>query len=200
MTPDTREQWDGTRYRDQPLWNRDHTVLSALKPSVLWLFQRIAPRVGAERMRPWLQRVRYGNADVSGDITRYWVNGTLRVSPDEQVDFLRRFYARELPANPGHMRLIEDALTQAPGTVQNARGVHALASSWPKEAVLTAKTGATTIPSGASVSWLVGKLSVGDTRYVFASAVWHEQGGVDQLDAARLAFATFRQRGLCACR
>jgi beta-lactamase class D len=199
VTPATVEKWDGTRHPEQPLWNRDHTVLSALKPSVLWFFQRIASRVGAERMRPWLEKMHYGNADVSGSITRYWVNGTLRVSPDEQVDFLRRFYARELPLNPEFARLVEDALVQAAGTVQNARGVHALTTSWPAGTVLNAKTGATTIANGGSVSWLVGALTAGRGRHVFASAVWRDRGGVDQLDAARRALSTFTTRGLCAC-
>jgi beta-lactamase class D len=198
VTPAAIEKWDGTAYPQQPLWNRDHTVLSAMKPSVLWFFQRIAPRIGAERMRPWLQQTKYGNADVSGDITRYWVNGTLRVSPDEQADFLRRFYARELPADLEFMRLVEESLVQAPATVQNARGVHTLAASWPKGTVLNAKTGATTIANGESVSWLVGALAAGHARYVFASAVWRASG-VDQLDAARLAFATFHRRKLCDC-
>ncbi len=200
VTPTAIEKWDGTRYPQQPLWERNHTVLSALKPSVLWFFQRIAPRIGAGRMQPWLQKTRYGNADVSGDITRYWVNGTLRISPDEQVDFLRRFYARELPAKPEHMLMIEKALMHTPGTVQNARGIHTLTTTWPAGTVLNAKTGATTIASGESVSWLVGALIVRDARYVFASAVWRDRSGqVDQLDAVRLALRTFQQRQLCDC-
>ena len=52
----------------QPSWDRDHTVLSAMRPSVLWFFQRIAPRIGAERMHEWLQtagvrQCRYVGAD-----------------------------------------------------------------------------------------------------------------------------------------
>src|SRR6187549_1510016 len=51
----TVERWDGTVHRATPSWDTDHTVLSALRPSVLWFFQRIAPRVGADRMHAWLQ-------------------------------------------------------------------------------------------------------------------------------------------------
>jgi beta-lactamase class D len=71
LQPDTVEKWDGSRHPAQPLWDRDHTVLTAMKPSVLWFFQRIAPRIGAERMRQWLERMHYGNADTSGDIRSY---------------------------------------------------------------------------------------------------------------------------------
>src|SRR5215213_10494023 len=83
ITETTVEKWDGVRHPDQPKWNLDHTVFSAMKPSVLWFFQKMAPRIGAARARQWLEKFSYGNADTSGDITRYWVNGTLRISPDE---------------------------------------------------------------------------------------------------------------------
>jgi hypothetical protein len=45
------------------------------------------------------------------------------------------------------------------------------------------------------VSWLVGALTVGDRRHVFASAVWGTDR-IDQLDGARLAFEILAQRGL----
>ena len=196
VTPETREQWDGTDYPGRLSWQRDHTVLSALKPSVLWFFQRIAPRIGADRMRMWLTRLQYGNANVSGDITQYWFDGTLRISADEQVAFLRRFYARELQFDPSDQFLVENALEQQPGVVETARGVHPLGTPWPRAARLTCKTGATTLRSGESVSWLVGKLTVAATPYVFASVAWRERGTVDQLEATRLAMRTFAARGL----
>jgi beta-lactamase class D len=195
VTPDTVERWDGARHPQQPLWDRDHTIVSAMRPSVLWFFQRIAPRVGAERMHGWLERMHYGNADTSGDVTLYWVNGRLRVSPDEQVAFLRQFYAGTLPISKERQRLIRDALNQERGTVENARGVHKLDADWPESVRLNSKTGATRTQSGESVSWLVGALSVGDRTHVFASAVWRNEEPVDGLDAAHLAVKTFVERG-----
>src|SRR5688572_13610720 len=68
VTLDTVEKWDGRKYRRQPKWNEDHTVISALRPSVLWVFQRLAPRVGAERASDWLEKLDYGNRNTSGPI------------------------------------------------------------------------------------------------------------------------------------
>ena len=34
VTADTVEKWDGTRHPEQPSWDRDHTVLSAMRPGV----------------------------------------------------------------------------------------------------------------------------------------------------------------------
>jgi beta-lactamase class D len=196
VSGDSVERWDGVRHLRQPLWDKDHTVLSAMKPSVVWFFQRIAPRVGAERMRGWLQRLQYGNADTSGDVTMYWLNGVLRISPDEQVTFLRRFYTSTLPIAAAHQKRIRDALDEKPGTVQNSLGVHDLDGRWTPGVGLNAKTGASTTANGESVSWLVGALSVAGRDHVFASAVWGDDESVDLLDGPHLAVRTFIERGL----
>ena len=194
ITTSTVEKWDGVKHPDQPKWNLDHTVLSSMKPSVLWFFQRMAPRIGAARAREWLQRFQYGNADTSGPIERYWVNGTLRVSPNEQLAFLRKFYDGDLPVSKAHVDAVIGAMMQAPGTVENARGVHKLDAQWKDGIALNSKTGASTTAK-ESVSWLVGQLTVGDRRIVFASAVWNPKG-VETLDATRLAIRTFVARGI----
>ena len=91
----------GRAHPDQPEWNHSHTVLTALRPSVLWFFQRMAPQIGAARMHGWLERLHYGNADTSGDVKLYWLNGRLRVSPDEQVAFLDQFFRRHAAVSSG---------------------------------------------------------------------------------------------------
>lgn len=196
VTETTVERWDGVRHPDQPKWNLDHTVFSAMKPSVLWFFQKMAPRIGAERAHEWLQRFAYGNADTSGPITQYWINGRLRISPDEQLGFLMKFYGGGLPVKKAYVDHLQAAMLQDPGTVENARGVHNLDAIWSPGITLNSKTGATTIESGESVSWLVGQLTIDKRELTFASAMWKSKGGVDTLDAARLALQTFVDHGV----
>jgi len=199
ITETTVEKWDGVRHPDQPKWNQDHTVLSSMKPSVLWFFQAMAPKIGAARAHEWLERFHYGNADTGGDIRQYWLNGRLRVSPDEQLAFLEQFYAVALPGvSREHITHLQGAMEQAPGTVENARGVHPLDVRWRDGVSLNAKTGATTA-GGESVSWLVGRLTIDQRRLVFVSAVW-AQGGIDNLDAVRLAFRAFVEQHLLPAR
>lgn len=194
VTPDSIEKWDGTKYPRQRKWNQDHTVISALKPSVLWFFQRIAPRIGAARMTEWLAKFKYGNGEVSGPITEYWINGRLQVSVPEQVAFLREFYRRALPVQPRYQELVRAGLDHAAGTIENSLGVQPLKGDW-RQARLNAKTGASTTEK-YRVSWLVGSLRANERDYVFASAVWRASGEVDTLDAAHLAVATFIDAGL----
>jgi beta-lactamase class D len=204
VTPTTVEKWDGVKRPAQPKWNLDHTVLSAMRPSVLWFFQRMAPRIGAGRAQEWLKRFEYGNIDTGGPITMYWVNGQLRISPDEQLAFLAKFYRGTLPVKKEHVDRLKDAMLQAAGTVENARGVHKLDAAWRSGMLLNSKTGATTIESGESASWLVGELTVDNRKVIFASAVWTDKGpstapragGVDTLDATRLVVKTFVDRGV----
>jgi len=193
VTADSIEKWDGTKYARQPKWMLDHNVITALRPSVLWFYQRIAPRIGAARMAEWLARFDYGNRDVSGPITQYWVNGRLQISPVEQVRFLRRFHRESLPVRIEHLKAIHTGLMQDRGTVENSLGIHPLDGDW-SGAGLIAKTGATS--TGAyRVSWLVGMLK-SDLPYVFAAAVWKQSGAVDTLDATRLAVRQFIESGL----
>jgi beta-lactamase class D len=171
-----------------------------MKPSVVWFFQRLAPQIGASRAHDWLQRFQYGNADVSGPIDMYWLNGRLRISPDEQLVFVRKFFDGTLPVSAAHLDRLKGAIEQKPGTVENSLGLVTLDAQWRDGIVLNSKTGATTINSGESVSWLVGQLTVDQKKLVFASAVWRAEGGVDNLDATRLAIKTFVDRGVLKAR
>ncbi len=196
VTTTTVEKWDGVKRPDQPKWNLDHTVWSSMRPSVLWFFQRMAPRIGAERAHEWLQRFDYGNTDTSGPITLYWVNGRLRISPDEQLGFLTKFYRGALPVKKEYVDRLKEAMRQDSGTVENARGIHKLDAVWRDGISLNSKTGATTIEAGESVSWLAGELTIDARKVTFASAVWRMNQGVDTLDATRLAIKTFVDRGV----
>jgi len=197
VTADSVESWDGTPYPGQPLWERDHTVLSALKPSVVWFFQRIAPRIGASRMHDWLERFDYGNRRTDGDVTMYWLNGTLLISPEEQIHFLRRFYSERLPVSRERQQRVGENLVQPVGTVQNAQGVAALDGAWPADGRWSVKTGRTAY-GRRSVSWLVGRVDTAGRARVFAAAAWSDETPVDPLDGARLAVRTLLQLGYVA--
>jgi beta-lactamase class D len=106
-------KWDGVR-RPREEWNRDHDLRSAMKHSVVWYYQELARRVGPERMQKWVSALHYGNEDISGGIDRFWLGPSLRISPDEQVDFLARLHAGQLPASARSIAIVKDILVQEP--------------------------------------------------------------------------------------
>jgi beta-lactamase class D len=81
-----------------------------MRDSVVWMFQEVARRTGRENMREWLERLQYGNQDMRGGIDLFWLQGALRVSAMEQVDFLRRLAEGSLPATQRAQRLVREAL------------------------------------------------------------------------------------------
>jgi beta-lactamase class D len=107
-------RWDGTR-RDIEAWNRDQDLRSSMRNSVVWVYQQIAREIGEDGERRYLQRIGYGNADPSGGIDRFWLDGKLAISAEEQVAFLRRLYRNELPFRVEHQRLVKDILVVEAG-------------------------------------------------------------------------------------
>jgi beta-lactamase class D len=108
---DEREvfHWDG-KPKVRAAWERDHTLDTGMRDSVVWMFQEVARRTGRERMREWLDRLDYGNRDMRGGVDLFWLQGALRVSAFEQVDFLRKLSEGALPATQRAQRLVRDAL------------------------------------------------------------------------------------------
>jgi beta-lactamase class D len=108
---DEREvfRWDG-KPKVRAAWERDHTLASGMRESVVWMFQQVARRMGRENMREWLERLHYGNQDMRGGIDLFWLQGALRVSAMEQVDFLRRLAEGSLPATQRAQRLVRESL------------------------------------------------------------------------------------------
>lgn len=61
--------WDGTQYPVKE-WNKDHTLKSAVKYSVVWYFQELARRVGKDKIQHFVDAVGYGNVEGKPSSTR----------------------------------------------------------------------------------------------------------------------------------
>jgi beta-lactamase class D len=163
-------QYDG-RAVDFLLWRRDHSLASAMRYSVLWFFQDIATELGERREREYLDRFQYGNRDVSGGLTTFWLGQSLAISPEEQVTFLQNLYAGRLNVTRAATNIVRQILIQPRGKVTNARGEHAFATPWPSGAIVSAKTGSGPTGDGSTVRWLVGRVERGSRSWTFASNV-----------------------------
>ena len=73
-------------------WMQDNTLKTAIKNSVVWYYQELARRVGKEKMTKYLNRIDYGNNDISSGIDNFWLCGSIKVSAKEQVEFLNKLY------------------------------------------------------------------------------------------------------------
>lgn len=182
-------KYDG-RAVDQEIWRRDHTLATAMRYSVVWYFQEIAKRLGADRERAYLDALEYGNRDASSGLTTFWLGGSLAISPDEQQGFLLKLYAGRLPVKPRSLDIVRRLLIQPNGRVTNALGEHPFAQPWPKDAVVSAKTGAGSTGDGRAVRWLVGHVRRGPRSWIFVSNV------VSDADLPALAAVQQAERAL----
>ncbi|MDB4968576.1 MAG: class beta-lactamase [Myxococcales bacterium] len=166
-------KWDGIQ-RDRAEWNRDQTLRSAIEFSTVWYFQALAQKLGRDREKEWLTKIPYGNADVSAPLDRFWFpSGSLRISVDEQVDFVKRLYLDTLPFARRNQAIVRDCLVRA-------RGPHG---------VFSGKTG-----SGGQLGWFVGHVTHDGAAYVFATRL--EEPGTDGPKAKARTEQLLRERGL----
>jgi len=100
--------WDGTK-RWLDTWNHDQDLRSAMRNSVVWVYQKFAREIGVEREGLYLHKIDYGNADPSG-ADPFWVDGNLTISAQEQITFLRHLYRNELPFRVEHQRSLKDIM------------------------------------------------------------------------------------------
>ena len=101
--------WDG-KSRFLADWNRDQSLRSAYAVSCVWYYQELARRIGQKPMEAALTRWDYGNRDTSGGLTQFWLSSSLKISPDEQVDFLRRLHTRQLPVSEKSVNILLDIM------------------------------------------------------------------------------------------
>lgn len=154
-------KWDEKKYPRSgdtapfTFWWRDHTLRSAFRNSVVWYYRELATRVGEQRMQELLTKFHYGNADISGGIDRFWLNSSLKISADEQVEFLKALYKEELPVSKRTYTIFKDifVLEQTPNYK------------------LSGKTGGGSLAEGRTLGWLVGYLETTDNVYFFATQI-----------------------------
>ena len=77
-------KWDGVKRWNND-WNKDLTMEEAFKVSAVPYYQEVARRIGRDTMQYWIDTLHYGNMNISGPIDSFWLNNTLKISPDEQL-------------------------------------------------------------------------------------------------------------------
>jgi beta-lactamase class D/beta-lactamase class D OXA-10 len=137
-------------------WARSFDLRGAYRSSALWYYQVLARRLGTAEEQKFLRRFDYGNADVSGGLDTmgnpFWVDGSLRISANEQVEFLRRLNREQIGLSSRTTRLTKDIMLAEE------------TKAWR----LRAKTGACQ-PAGEDTSnWYVGWVEKTSGTYYFA--------------------------------
>ncbi|MBL6927872.1 MAG: class D beta-lactamase [Rhodospirillales bacterium] len=99
-------KWDG-KDKGWVKWNKDQTLGSAFTLSCVWCYQEFAEKIGNDTYLKHLNALNYGNQKTGNNVTTFWLEGELKISAVEQIDFLRKVYLEQLPFDEKHIRLLK---------------------------------------------------------------------------------------------
>lgn len=170
-------KWDGkTRFLKE--WNKDHNLSSGIKYSVVWFYQELARRVGRENMQMWVDSVNYGNRKLGKDIDKFWLEGDIRISAKQQIDFLLKLINNELPFTIENQELVKQImLTDSTKNYQ----VHS-------------KTG-WAMRAKKQIGWLVGYVVANDNTWIFACNIDIRQNS-DAKYRKEIVYEVLRKEGI----
>lgn len=89
-------KWDGKKHSN-PAWQKDMNLSEAMQVSALPVYQLLARRIGLNLMAEQVQRAGFGNAYIGSQIDQFWLNGSLKISPLQELEFVDRLAHKTLP-------------------------------------------------------------------------------------------------------
>lgn len=147
-------KWDGDKRRMQ-LWEEDLPLKEAFRVSCVPCYQELARKIGIERMKTSLKAIEYPGMDVTQEnIDLFWLEGKSRITPRQQVDFIRRFYEGKLPLKASVVQTVKSIM------------INEVTADY----TLSCKTG-WAIRNGNNYGWFVGFVETKGKVFYFATLV-----------------------------
>lgn len=147
-------KWDGIK-RSNPDWNKDMNIREAFKVSAVPFYQEVARRIGKDTLKSWVDSVSFGNKNTDGPVDSFWLNNKLKISPDEQLGFLKRLYFDQLPFRKSVQETVKSIMLQENNTAYK----------------LSYKTGWGFDEQGNSLGWITGWIEENNHVYFFVTLV-----------------------------
>lgn len=100
---DSVRVWSGETFWNGD-WNRDIDFTDAFHTSCVWYFREVIDEIGKDRMQEELDRLSYGNCNISDweghlntnnsnpALTGFWIESSLLISPKEQAEVMERIF------------------------------------------------------------------------------------------------------------
>lgn len=155
----------------------DHTPRTWMRDSCLWYSQMLTNKLGMQKFENYVTKFSYGNNDLSAGLTHAWVSSSLKISPNDQTEFLARVIERTLSVSHASYDKTKKIMF-----------IQELAGGWK----LYGKTGngRLTDKNGNKTDlqhgWFVGYIEKDNRKIIFASHI------VDR--EKQTTFASFRAR------
>ncbi len=149
-------KWDGITRRypngdTATAWNRDLTAEEAFKVSAMPYYQEVARRIGKETMQHWLDSLKYGTKKISTRIDTFWLDNSLKITPDEEMGLVKKLYFNQLPFQKRTQDIVKKMMLQEENA--NYR--------------LSYKSGWGFLENGKALGWMVGWIEENRHPYFF---------------------------------
>ena len=154
ITPEASLAWNGTDYPFEA-WNADQNLYSAMESSVNWYFQEIDRQIGVSALRNYVKKIGYGNENINSDLSSYWMQSTLKISPVEQVELLKDLYNNDFGFTLENVNTIKDSICLFSSDDRSFYG----------------KTGTGRIDGQDVNGWFVGFVCTNGNTYFFATNI-----------------------------
>lgn len=148
--------WDGVQ-RAVPEWNKDLNMYQAFRLSSVPYYQEVARRIGMDTMQIWLDSLHYGAGKkdtlfkIKSAIDTFWLDNSLKITPDENMGLVKRLYFNELP----FFKLYQEKVKNAMLFESNSNYK------------LSYKTGWGHTEKGHSLGWIIGWIEENKHPYFF---------------------------------
>lgn len=155
ITPeDSFIAWNGETYPFEA-WNTDQTLQSAMNSSVNWYFESVDEQLGAADISNYIEEIGYGNENINGNFSTYWMESSLKISPIEQVELLTKLQNNSFGFAPENINAVKDAICLSSSDAVTFYG----------------KTGTGRVDGQDVNGWFVGLLETADNTYFFATNI-----------------------------
>lgn len=102
-------KWDGVK-RSVDSWNNDLSMYEAFRVSSVPYFQEVARRIGKDTMQFWLDSVSYGTKKITSAVDTFWLDNSLKITPDEELGLVKRLYFDQLPFYKTYQEVVKRAM------------------------------------------------------------------------------------------
>ena len=143
-------KWDGKKWPAES-WNQDQNLRSAIRYSCVWVYEKIAEQTGIEKYYEYVNSFNYGNKDLTGPPTRFWLAGLFRISANQQIEFLQKFYNYNLPVSQQSIDIVKDMIV-----LEDTDSYR-----------LSGKTGGGMLKDSEYIMWFVGYVERGTRTYFY---------------------------------
>ena len=146
--------WNGTDYPFEA-WNADQDLYSAMQSSVNWYFEEIDKQIGSSAIQGYIRKIGYGNENINASLSSYWMQGTLKISPVEQVQLLTALHSNRFDFTPENINAVKSAICLFSSEGKNFYG----------------KTGTGRVDGQDVNGWFVGYIETTGNTYFFATNI-----------------------------